>query len=204
MHTEEPVDTSEITVRDLSRFVKRQDTKKECLVVCDQSQVSKLAEVVSRDAERQDIEAKNRRCEDFRARYPKADEEIVKAFVDKIPQPYGTLEQVPMNLLTFDEIELLCIRKRARSEYDLLADDGGTVVPLYWAIVAPHAGLADAVNPTTNQQLRLLKQIVGIRNNKERDRLAVIWKQWGLPPFKPRAKTQDIRECLCRIGSLIW
>lgn len=187
----------EIKKWDFTKVANRRTSRSQCHIICDEE--SRLA--FFRMADEQESRTRgykeiSRRFAEFQERFPNASIETVAKLVNKVPQPFRTLSEAPYNLLTENELARLRIRRFALSDFVFLDDGGATIVPLFWAIVAPTDELANAINPKASHQKYLLNRMVGLRDECERRRLAVIWQQRGLPPFGERAQVEDIRQCL--------
>ncbi len=171
--------------RDFTQIVDRKTSKTRCLVACDESQYEAVQDdvaLIAKWAEEAKTQAAHSekwwaamsRRDDFRRRFPKASEEVAEAICNGTLKAYEEDSWLPMNLLTQLEIDRLSVKQFVFSRHVLLHDKGATVINLYWAIVAPNAELAKAIDSTPKQRLRFLKRIVGLRDQQTRERLADI------------------------------
>lgn len=199
--------------RDFTELADRKTSQTRCLVACDDSQYEAVCKDVAQIAKwtddykrwiaaREEASAAERLRTDIRHRFPMASEEVIEAICNGTLQVHEANAWLPMNLLTQSEIDRLSIKQCLISHHALLHDKGATVNRLYWAIVAPNAEVAKSIDSTPKQRLRFLKQIVGLRDQQTRERLAEIWERQGLPPFKSNADITEVHKCLSEIGAL--
>lgn len=128
----------------------------------------------------------------FRGQFPNATDETIKTFVD-MRHVYDSLEEVPLDMLTDNEIEDLRLTKMTESGV-LLTDGGASVVPLFTASLPPDAsseitdkeaydrGLEFGFTP--QQALWVLNKLVKIAQNAPKrevyslkDRLLNNWSE---------------------------
>jgi hypothetical protein len=199
---------AELTMHDATTIVNRKSASMPCRVECDITQLAVIKEACETEDRLQRARSQGkgywRRIAALHKRFPRADATTLVFLADKSPQLlFDRISQVPLNLLTQPELSRLRISRQVESDRVLVEDQGATIVPLFWAITAPNRDLSHVITPPTRTLAKLAKQIVGIREEKELERLSVIWKSWGLPPLVKRAKAGEVYRTLLGIGRLV-